>query len=97
MAAGDYGAAAEAFRASGDTHNEAIAALYNCEHSRCVNLLETCIRNDPIQKSTSPILNNLFAVYGFFKENIAERKINTINEVTKFYCPEAGLFSNKQT
>ena len=97
MALGDYGAAAEAFKASGDAHNEAIAALYNCEHSRCVDLLESCIRADPVKKINSGLLNNLFAVYGFYRENLAERKISAVNEVTKFYCPEAGLFSNKQS
>ena len=95
MACGDYATAAEEFREVGDLPNEAIASFYNCEHAKCVDLLESCIRIDPISRSNSGLLNNLFAVYGFYKESYAERKISTVNEVTRFYCPEAGLFIAK--
>jgi len=75
-----------------DPHNSAIAALYNCEHAKCVEILEACVRRDPV-RATAGLLNNLFAVYGFYKESNAERKISAVNEVAKFYCPEAGLFN----
>jgi hypothetical protein len=95
MAAGDYSRAVEEFQASGETQNEAIAAFYNCQHSRSVDLLEACIKRDPVQNTNPGLLNNLFAVYGFYKESFSERKISTINEVTKFYCPEAAISSSK--
>lgn len=63
--------------------NAAVSAFYRCEHARAVSILEQSLKEE--LHLTSAGVGNLNLLYGFFKEEVAERKKSVLNEVCRLY------------
>jgi hypothetical protein len=63
--------------------NMAVLSLYKCEHAKAVSILEESLKDKLFLSAAGIATLNL--LYGFFKDEVAERKKQIISEVCRFY------------
>ena len=94
MSQGEYSDALRIFEHNGRMNEAAVASLYASEHNKAVVWLENSVRKHACEFSAAS-LSNLNLLYGFYKEDVVERKKNVVAEILRLYLPECPLVLGK--